>query len=107
MVEVQCHDSRTQVAQSVSKRLGPGTRELGAIPVLPRAEALARSRELDAALHRAMRERGELLIDPRQLERAARSVDCCAAATCRRPVSASENLVVDVKRGLVWHAGCR
>jgi hypothetical protein len=76
-------------------------------PTLPREEALARAAENDAAYRRSLRERGELLIDPRHLELAAKAVDCCASPVCGRPVSSTENLVVDLGRGLVWHAGCR
>jgi len=72
-------------------------------PQLPRAEALARSRELDAALHRAMRERGELLIDPRHLARAARVADCCEA--CHRPVSCRDPIALI--NGVLFHAVCR
>lgn len=43
----------------------------------------------------------------RTAETQARDVDCCASPSCRRPVSTKENLVCDVQRGLVWHAGCR
>lgn len=74
-------------------------------PLLPREEALARAAELDAALHRAMRERGELLIDPKHLKLAARAADCCA--TCNRPVSPYEAVAIDWKRRLVYHGGCR
>lgn len=73
------------------------------ISILPREEALARAAELDAALHRSMRERGELLIDPKHLERAARAVECCA--TCRKPVTARDS--VALIRGVLYHGACR
>jgi hypothetical protein len=72
-------------------------------PTLPPEEANARARELDAALHRAMRERGELLIDPKHLELAALALDCCAV--CTRPVSCRDPIALI--NGVLYHAVCR
>ena len=75
-------------------------------PRLPREEALARAAELDAALHRSMRERGELLIDPKHLERAARAANRCPA--CANAVSSRENLAIRMEAGVhvAYHPGC-
>lgn len=74
-----------------------------AVPQLPREEALARAAELDAALHRSMRERGEELINPRHLERAAAARDCCNA--CSRHLTAYDNIAI--RNGVLYCGGCR
>jgi hypothetical protein len=50
-----------------------------------------------------MRERGELLIDPKHLELAALAVDCCAV--CTRPVSCRDPIALI--NGVLYHAVCR
>lgn len=87
---------------------------LSSFTTLSREEALARAAELDAALHRSMRQRGELLIDPRDIERgeraaaeeAERAANRCPA--CPHPLSNHECLVVRTENGVrvAYHARC-
>lgn len=70
-----------------------------------RVEALARAAELDAALHRAMRARGEALIDPRHIERAEQAANSCRA--CGRCLTQRDSVVIDLARGELYCAPCR
>lgn len=73
---------------------------MGAVRKYERIEALAISADLDAALHASMRARGELLIDPRHLERAHRVANSCAV--CCQPLTSRDH--VAIRHGVLYCA---